>query len=373
MNNNNNINNSMNVMNSNTYLKRMHDLTKDFMNSRKKFIKIIWDNLTFFQKIILIIVIFVLPLIFLLIYLFSKSNINLNRNLNADYSLLDINNNLPFIGIVNNSDENYKNLLSSYLKKNYPDMISNDELNYNINHNKLKNEVDGTYTYSMWMYINGDETGVYNYFRYITDVTGVTDVTGTSNSLPDYNWSNFRYNNFKNIFLRGDSPADVENLNSIKQYPGIWLGPELTNMYLVFSNGSDSESYLLENLELNKWINITVTINNNSVSIYRNGLLEITGLVSGSLYLNNIGNKNIYFLGNPKTTDENSGGFPGFINYFNFYNKVLTPEEINKLYMNYLPLISGYMSKSNYYNLSKAPTVNVITDETSYLETFNMV
>ena len=219
------------------------------------------------------------------------------------------------------------------------------------------------------MYINGDESGVYNYFR----SKFVTDGTGSSNSLPDYNWSNFRYNNFKNVFLRGDSPADVENLNSIKQYPGIWLGPELTNMYLVFSNGSDSESYLLENLELNKWINITVTINNNSISIYRNGLLEITGLVSGSLYLNNISNKNIYFLGNPKLTDENSGGFPGFINYFNFYNRVLTPEEINKLYMNYLPLISAYMSKSNYYNLSNAPTVNVITDETSYLETFNMV
>ena len=369
MNNNSNINNSMNNINSNTYLKRMHSLTKGFLKSKKNSIKITWNNLSFFQKLILIVVLFVLPLVFLLIYLFSKSNINLNRNLNADYSLLDINNNLPFIGIVNNSDENYKSSLSSYLTSNYPDMISNSKLNYKINHNKLKNEVDGTYTYSIWMYINGDESGVYNYFR----SKFVTDGTGSSNSLPDYNWSNFRYNNFKNVFLRGDSPADVENLNSIKQYPGIWLGPELTNMYLVFSNGSDSESYLLENLELNKWINITVTINNNSVSIFRNGLLEITGLVTGSLYVNNIGNKNIYFLGNPKTTDTKPQGFPGFINYFNFYNSVLTPEEINKLYMNYLPLISAYMSKSNYYNLSNAPTVNVITDETSYLETFNMV
>ena len=49
----------------------------------------------------------------------------------------------------------------------YNDMISNGELNYKINHNKLKNEVDGTYTYSMWVYINGNETGVYNYFKSI--------------------------------------------------------------------------------------------------------------------------------------------------------------------------------------------------------------
>jgi len=367
--NNNNNNNSMNIMNANTYFKGVKYLTDRFLKYRRNIFKDNWNKLSFFQKLIIIGVFLILPLILLLIYLFRKSNIKINRNLNADYSLLDINNDLPFIGIVNNSNEDYKNLLNIYLKKYYNDMISNGELNYKINHNKLKNEVDGTYTYSMWIYINGNETGVYNYFR--SKILSDKDITTTT--MADYNWSNFRYNNYKNIFVRGDSPADVENLNSIKQYPGIWLGPELTKMYLVFSNGSDSESYLLENLELNKWINITVTINNNSVSIYRNGLLEITYLVSGSLYVNNIGNKNIYFLGNPKTTDTKPQGFPGFINYFNFYNRVLTPEEINKLYINYLPLISAYMSKSNYYNLSTSPTVNVITDETSYLETFNMV
>ena len=132
MNNNSNINNSMNNINSNTYLKRMHSLTKGFLKSKKNSIKITWNNLSFFQKLILIVVLFVLPLVFLLIYLFSKSNINLNRNLNADYSLLDINNNLPFIGIVNNSDENYKSSLSSYLTSNYPDMISNSKLNYKM-------------------------------------------------------------------------------------------------------------------------------------------------------------------------------------------------------------------------------------------------
>ena len=100
----------------------------------------------------------------------------------------------------------------------------------------------------------------------------------TNGTLNEYNWSNFRYNKFKNIFVRGDNPNDVENLNKIKQYPGMWLGPELTNLYLVFSNGSNSESFLLENLELNKWMNITITINGNTLSIVRNGFLEMTGL-----------------------------------------------------------------------------------------------
>jgi hypothetical protein len=194
----------------------------------------------------------------------------------------------------------------------------------------------------------------------------------TNGTLNEYNWSNFRYNKFKNIFVRGDNPNDVENLNKIKQYPGMWLGPELTSLYLVFSNGSNSESFLLENLELNKWMNITITINGNTLSIYRNGFLEMTSLVSSLLYLNNIKNKSIYFLGNPNLNSTSQEGFPGFINYFNFYNRVLTPDEINTLYVNYLPLISTYMGKSNSYNLQLAPSVSVINDDTSYSESINI-
>ena len=128
----------------------------------------------------------------------------------------------------------------------------NNDLNYKINYNKLINQVDGTYTYSIWLYINGDNSSVYNFYTHI-----LTNKLLTNGTLNEYNWSNFRYNKFKNIFVRGDNPNDVENLNKIKQYPGMWLGPELTNLYLVFSNGSNSESFLLENLELNKWMNIT--------------------------------------------------------------------------------------------------------------------
>ena len=183
--NNNNNNNSMNIMNANTYFKGVKDLTDRFLKHRGNMFKDNWNNFSFFQKLIIIGVFLILPLILLIIYLLKKSNIKINRNLNADYSLLDINNELQFIGIVNNGDENYKNLLNLFLKKYYPDMISNNELNYNINHNKLKNEVDGTYTYSIWMYINGDESGVYNYFK--SKLLSDKDVTTTT--MADYNWS----------------------------------------------------------------------------------------------------------------------------------------------------------------------------------------
>lgn len=364
---NNNCNSNTNITSAKEFFKRLGCLIKNYYKNHKSFLSKKWNNLTLFQKLIFIALFFVLPLMLIIYTLIANSNIKINRNLNADYSTLSLNNNVPFTAIINNNDSTFKSALPNILNNYYSDFILNNDLNYKINYNKLINQVDGTYTYSIWLYINGDNSSVYNFYKHI-----LTNKMLTNSSLNEYNWSNFRYNKFKNIFVRGDNPNDVENLNKIKQYPGMWLGPELTNLYLVFSNGTNSESFLLENLELDKWMNITITINGNTLSIYRNGFLEMTGLVSSLLYLNNIKNKSVYFLGNPNLSSTSQEGFPGFINYFNFYNRVLTPDEINTLYVNYLPLISTYMSNSNSYNLQLAPSVSVINDDTSYSESINI-
>lgn len=348
------------------YFKRMYELTKEYLKRRQGRLKAWWNSYTFFQKLVLILIFVGIPVMIFLFWVGRSTVQSLNRNLGANYSCLDITNDLPFIGVVS-SDTTYQSLLTQYLTTYYPSMLSNGSLNYKIQHNYLTNEVDGEYTYSMWLYINGNESGVYSYFKHV-----LMNLLKTNNTISDnYNWSNYRYKHFKNVFVRGDSPQDTDNLNSIKQYPGLWLGPELTNLYVVFSNGTNSESYLLENLELNKWINITVTINNNTVSIFRNGELEITGMISGNLYINNIGNKNLYFMGDPVLGSTNQG-FPGFMNYFNFYNSVLTPTEIRTLYTNYLPLISSYMKKSISYSIETAPTVNIISETQSFDETVDV-
>ena len=368
-NNNSNVSlNSTNISNNEAtllYFKRIANLTKEYFSRNKGRIKRWWNNFSFFQKLILIIIFIGIPIIYFIYWVGNKSVQNLNRNLGANYSFLEIKNSLPFLSVVSKTSKE-KALLENYLRKYYPNMIKNSELNYKINHTSLTNELDGQYTYSMWIYINGDESGVYNYFNHT-----LSNYLKTSDSFSNHKWSNFRFKKFKNVFLRGDDPNEDSDLNKIKQYPGVWLGPELTNLYIVFGNGINIETYLLENLELNKWINITVTINNNYVSIFRNGYLEVTGMISSDLYINNIGNKNCYFMGNPSLGNNNEG-YPGFINFFNFYNKVLTPEEIHKLYNNYLPLISSYMKKSIMYNIEISPSVNIISENQSFDEVINI-
>jgi hypothetical protein len=347
------------------YFKRIANLTKEYLSRNHGKVQRWWNNFSFFQKLILIILFIGIPAIYFIYWVGNKSVQSINRNLGADYSLLEITNTLPFISVVSNNSEE-QSLLKTYLKKYYSSMIKNGELNYKISHTELINKTDRKYTYSMWLYINGNESGVYNYFNHV-----LSNLLKTKKSFDDHKWSNYRYKKFKNIFLRGDDPNNDSDLNKIKQSPGVWLGPELTNLYIVFGNGENIESYLLENLELNKWINITVTIDNNTISIFKNGYLEITGMISSDLYINNIGNKNCYFMGNPSLGKTNEG-YPGFINYFNFYNKVLTPEEIYRLYNNYLPLISSYMKKSISYNIEISPSVNIISENQSFDEVINI-
>lgn len=367
-NNNSGINlNSPEISNSKAYslyFKRIGELTKQIMKRRREKMLAWWGGLTMFQKIFIIIILIGIPII--LFYVYFRNKIVINRHLSADKSELVIKNNLPFIGLVDN-DDNFREVLTKYLKVIYPSMLKRSNLNYVVPSNQLRNDLNGEYTYSFWIYITGNEAGLYSYF-----VDQLSQELRMNVSLKPYSFGNFRFRDFKAVMHRGDdiSGSNVD-LNSINQYPGFWLGPNLTNLYVVFSNNSNSESFMLENLELNRWINITTTINGNAVSVFRDGMLEITGLVSSSIYLSNIRYKNIYFAGGPSL---NGGvqGFPGFLNYFNYYNRVLNPDDIQTLYNNYLPLISSLKKKADQYNIENTSTIDVITNEQTFSGKINV-
>ena len=96
----------------------------------------------------------------------------------------------------------------------------------------------------------------------------------------------------------------------------------------MLSNGSKNENFILENIELNKWVHIACTLKGNSIGIYRNGRMEYSSYTNGTLYSSSIKTKNIYFLGN---TSQNTG-FPGYMNEFKFYNRILDPDNIESIY-----------------------------------------
>ena len=115
------------------------------------------------------------------------------------------------------------------------------------------------------------------------------------------------------------------NRTAPRHSPSIWLYP-LTNSIKVVTSTTGSNgvsSCDVENIPLQKWVNIVYVLNNRSVDIYVNGKLERTCILEG-IPVN---------LKNDKLTINYNSGFYGKMGKFQYYTSTLSPEQIAKIYM----------------------------------------
>ena len=192
----------------------------------------------------------------------------------------------------------------------------------------------GNTTYSFWVYVNGSNN------------------SGSKNT-----WNTYRYKEWKSIMYRGDSSSQT-------QFPGFWLTPTLNNLVIAFQhNNSKVERIQLDNIEMNKWINIITVIENKSVSIYIDGLLDrINNLdqiqpdvSTYNLYINNDYTSVIPEEENNINISVNKNGFPGYLTNVINYNYPLTANYIKEAYTYYKKMIDNYQinldNKNNTYNV----------------------
>lgn len=359
----NNNNNSFNINNNYNNVNNLNKATIHFFRTLQRRIKLDYRNLTVIQKIIILIIFVVLPLTILVIWL--RNTYLTNYELAADYEDLILNT-LPFLTAISISNTDYFDFYKLFLTQYYPNKISNNALKMYVSNTNLTDQLINQYTYSFWIYVTGSSEGLTSYVN--NKLYNDTNVN-RSISLTNYTWTNFRYGRYKEIFHRGDSyTSDIKDITTVMQYPGFWLGPEMNNIYIMLSNGAKNENFLLENIELNKWVHIGCTLKGNSIGIYRNGRMEYSSYTNGTLYSSSIKTKNIYFLGN---TSENTG-FPGYINEFKFYNRILTPENINLLYKqglrkfkNLNKKVTSYIYSSNSNNTGLLTNNSVVYSSTN--------
>ena len=192
----------------------------------------------------------------------------------------------------------------------------------------------GNTTYSFWIYVNGSH-----------------------NNDSKNNWNTYRYKEWKSIMYRGDSTSQT-------QFPGFWLTPTLNNLVIAFQhNNSKVERIQLDNIEMNKWINIITVIENKSVSIYIDGLLDrINNLdqtqpdvSTYNLYINNDYTTDIPEEENNINISINKNGFPGYLTNVINYNYPLTANYIKEAYTYYKKIIDDYQikldNKNNTYSI----------------------
>ena len=175
------------------------------------------------------------------------------------------------------------------------------------------------FTWSVWIYI--DEL-TYNSGRYRCVFYKGNDYAKKSNSpnSPD--------------------SSDSQGLNFPNNAPGLYISPN-SNSLVVMMNTFNviNEEITIDNIPINKWVNVIIRCQNNTLDIY------INGTIIKSHYLHGVPKQNygdVYIAPN--------GGFSGYISNLWYYNYALGTAEIAKL-TNKGP--NTYMKGSNSINIKK--------------------
>ena len=352
---NNNNNNSNNNSNNNKKENNINEDTKKFIESATTKIKDLskgyssikgkWDNTSLLIKILnigcsilltfyfsyiyyslaLSIIFFILS--FCILFIFNKLFAFMYL---AIYIII-------MVEITNSKNIAYGNPLKAtdlYYTKSPLDCTTSSSI-LTIDSKEFQKELQlGNTTYSFWIYVNG-----------------------SNNSGSQNTWNTYRYKEWKSIMYRGDSSSQT-------QFPGFWLTPTLNNLVIAFQyNNSKVERIQLDNFEMNKWINIITVIENKSVSIYIDGLLDrINNLdqtqpdvSTYNLYINNEYTPVVPEDANNITVSINKNGFPGYLTNVINYNYPLTANYIKEAYTYYKKIIDNYQinfdNKNNNYNI----------------------
>jgi len=162
-----------------------------------------------------------------------------------------------------------------------------------IDSDNLPQGSSADYTYSMWVYIS--------------------------------NW-NYRAGESKTILSRNNSDG--------KSAPHISLGANLNNIevslatYSSNSNNSEMHSCTLDNIPLQTWAHVLVTLNNRALDLYLDGKLVRTCVLPGVPKQST--GQPLVICGD---SNENSpGGFDGYVSNINYLSRPVNPREAYAIY-----------------------------------------
>lgn len=334
----NNNNNDLNEFTMNTIKNTYENINKRSKNMMKTI-----NKTPFVQKMIIIIIVTSL-IIILIKYIFNHQN---NKNRFKPYYLETINNTSEPYSVFNGSVVNnncVNNDCAIGVGNSTNSIYSNSDNNCCIiKKNNFKETEIGYMTYSFWIYVytfnSGSNSNKINY----------ENIIGEEGE-----------NNWKHVWHRGNETIETGEKynNTAIQYPGVWLNPNLEVISFKFNNGEDViEQIDLDITTYNKWVNYSVVLNKNVVSVYENGKLENTIMLKQK----NISTKllNVY-LGSQGI--ENNG-FPGYLSYFTYFNEVYNSDDINKLYHFYKIKMDKYIKMENNYLVNQMLDPLLITDK----------
>ena len=183
--------------------------------------------------------------------------------------------------------------------------------------------------------------------------------SSNENDGVEFTWSTWlflddlEYNKgqFRHIFHKGDDNINYDDdtigagLSYPNNAPGLYLAPYKNDLVVVINTFQNVvERILINNITLNKWINVIIRCENKTIDVYINGSIARRHVLSG-LPRQNYGNVFICM----------NGGFSGNLSNLRYYNYALGTREIESIIFwgpNTNMADESNMNKKNYNYLS---------------------
>ena len=126
---------------------------------------------------------------------------------------------------------------------------------------------------------------------------------------------------YKCIFYKGNDNIQDTGLNFPNNAPGLYIAPNTNDLVIIMNTFNViNEQINIDNIPLNKWLNIIIRCDGQDLDIYINGMITKSHILHG-VPKQNYGD---VYVGM-------SGGFSGFISKLWYYNYGLGVSEIQKI------------------------------------------
>jgi hypothetical protein len=151
---------------------------------------------------------------------------------------------------------------------------------------------------------------------------------------------NYRYGEPKVIFGRMGTPSasgqgTIEGVNGLDPCPVVVLAPTQNNVSVSLgcypgteetptTPGSSTvvSTYTIENIPIQSWVNLVISVYGRTMDLYINGKLVKTGLLKGVASINNDANIHV----------TPAGGFDGYTANLQFFPTPLNPQQVWNIY-----------------------------------------
>ena len=212
---------------------------------------------------------------------------------------------------------------------------TNAKETYSIDSKELKKS-DGHFALSTWVYVD-DWNYKYGEVKPIISKSGVLDVNfdGYKNDLiikldtlekSEVNYKSSMYNDLADagIDVTGITPGNLECSNNfiLDTSTGTYYDSNTTTE--VPCDHTTMQEIVIDNVGLQKWVNIIVAVNDRTIDVYLNGKL-----VKSKSFSNVI---NVAQLNKSDVEVTKNGGFGGFVSRVQYYPHFINPQKAWSIY-----------------------------------------